>query len=120
MGASKSKEAQPIQSKINVTEETVFLAKDGIALSTFGSTVHKLLIQNSFSKQIESLNGHREEIIGSTRIEEVRAEIAGICSDLGIDPSPENLDNIGNEFKGIVNRRMPKLNGFFKLKNRAK
>lgn len=93
---------------VSLQEDTLFIGTDGIALTELGSSIHKLLHDQSFLAQIESRNG-TSGVTSERRVSLVE-ERNQMCRDLGLDPMM--IGELGNQFFSLVEKRMPTLDGF--------
>jgi len=93
-------ESEP-RSQIQLQDNQIFLGPDGIALTNFGSTVQKLLI-NAHTLSL-SRNG---DSITEERRRQIQIEVSDLCSEVGIPNNKAVIKETARQFRQIVDARM--------------
>ena len=88
-----------------LTDSNIFLGADGIALTDFGSTLQRLLI-NAQTLRL-SRNGN---LVTEERRRQIKAEVNDLCSEVGIPNNKVAITETERQFRRIVNARMSVLN----------
>ncbi|OGH39302.1 MAG: hypothetical protein A3B44_02365 [Candidatus Levybacteria bacterium RIFCSPLOWO2_01_FULL_38_21] len=97
----KTVEAAP-RPIVELKDEAIFIGSDGIALTEYGSLIHRLLHHQHFLIQMESKDGTSD--VSEERRKELLEERNQMCEQLGFEPML--LGIVSNKFFSIINRRM--------------
>ena len=97
-------ESEPRPS-IQLEDNKIFLGSDGIAFTSFGSTLQLLLINVQTLRLLRNGN-----LVSAERRREIETEIKDLCTEIGIPNNKAVMKDTERQFRRIVDARTSVLN----------